>query len=156
VFRVQDPSLIGLPEAAAPLQADFVFEIEGHALSVSRPITFKWTDPVAGELLRPLEVAPMVSVRPTTPVLMFPRGEARTLTVRLGADTAAVSGTLRLETPAGWTATPSSLPFTLASKGQETDFTFRIQAPAANGQQSAATGTLRVAADVGSFSFPRA
>ena len=153
VFRVQDPSLIGLPETASPLQVDFVFEIEGHALSVSRPITFRWTDPVAGELYRPLEVAPMISVRPTTAVLMFPRGEARTLTVRLGAEAAAISGTLRLETPAGWTTTPASVPFTLASKGQETDFTFRIQAPAANGQQSATTGTLRVAADVGNLQF---
>jgi hypothetical protein len=95
----------------------------------------------------------MVSVHPSAAVLMFPRGEARTLTVQLAAAAPAVAGTLRLETPTGWSATPASLPFALTSKGQQTEFTFRIQAPAQNGQQSAATGTLRVVADVGNLHF---
>ena len=153
VFRVQDATLIGLPEAPSPLRVDFVFEIDGHTLTVPRPITFKWTDPVAGERTRPLEVAPMVSVQPSTAVLMFPRGDARTLTVRLAAGVPAVAGTLRLETPAGWSATPPSLPFKLASKDQATEFAFRVQPPAMNGQQSAATGALRVVADVDNLHF---
>jgi LmbE family N-acetylglucosaminyl deacetylase len=153
VFRVQDPSLIGLPEAASPLQVEFVFDVAGHALTVRRPITFKWTDPVAGERYRPAEVTPLVAVRPSTGVLMFPRGEARTLTVRLAAGAAVTAGTLRLEMPAGWSATPASMPFALASKGQETEFTFRIQPPPMNGQQSTDAGTLRVVADVGDLHF---
>jgi LmbE family N-acetylglucosaminyl deacetylase len=153
VFRVQDPALIGLPEAASPLQVDFVFEIEGHALTVRRPITFKWTDPVAGERYRPLEVTPLVSVRPSAAVLMFPRGEARTLMVRLAAEAPVLSGTLRVETPAGWSVTPVSQPFALANKGQETEFAFRIQAPPPHGQQDPAHGVLRVVADVGSQHF---
>jgi LmbE family N-acetylglucosaminyl deacetylase len=153
LFRVQDPSLVGLPEVASPLRVDFVFEIDGHVLTVPRPITFKWTDPVAGERYRPVEITPMVSLRPGAAVLMFPRGEARTLTVRLAAGAPTISGTLRVETPAGWSATPAALPFTLANKGQETEFTFRIQAPAPSGQQDATTGTLRVVADVGDLHF---
>jgi LmbE family N-acetylglucosaminyl deacetylase len=153
VFRVQDPALIGLPETESPLRVDFVFEIDGHALLVTRPITFKWTDPVAGERYRPLEITPMVSVRPSTAVLMLPRGEARTLTVRLAAGAPAVAGALRLETPTGWSATPPSLPFALTNKGQEAEFTFRVQAPATKGQPSTATGTLAVVADVGSLHF---
>jgi LmbE family N-acetylglucosaminyl deacetylase len=153
VFRVQDPSLVGLPEAASPLQADFVFEIDGHVLIVRRPITFKWTDPVVGERYRLLEVAPMVSVRPTSTVLMFPRGDARTLTVRISAGSPTVSGNLRLETPTGWAASPASLPFVLASKGQEAELTFRIQAPPTKGQPGATAGTLRVVADVGNLHF---
>ena len=153
LFRVQDPSLVGLPEIASPLRVDFVFEIDGHALIVPRPITFKWTDPVAGERYRPVEITPMVSLRPGAAVLMFPRGEARTLTVQLAAAAPAIAGTLRLETPPGWSATPASLPFALTSKGQETEFTFRIQAPAPNGQQNAGPGTLHVVADIGNLHF---
>jgi LmbE family N-acetylglucosaminyl deacetylase len=153
VFRVQDPALIGLPEAPSPLQVDLDFEIEGRALTVRRPVTFKWTDPVAGERHRVLEVAPLLSVRPSTGVLMFPRGEARTLTVRLAAGAPELSGTVRLETPTGWSATPASLPFALASKGQETEVTFRLQAPTTGGQQGPSTNTLRVVADVGSLHF---
>jgi hypothetical protein len=153
LFRVQDPSLIGLPEAPSPLQVEFVFHIGGRDLVVRRPITFKWTDPVAGERSRPLEIAPAVSLRPSTPVLMFPRGEARTLSVRLSAAAPTSSGTLRLETPAGWTATPASLPFALASKGQELELSFRIQAPPTNVQQDAMEGSLRVVAEVGNLHF---
>ena len=153
VFRVQDPALIGLPEAESPLQVDFVFELDGHAFTVRRPITFKWTDPVAGERHRPLEVAPLVSVRPSTGVLMFPRGEARTLTVRLAAGVPELSGTLRVEMPAGWSATPASQPFVLASKGQETELSFRIQTPPTNAQQNPITSALRVVADVGNLHF---
>ena len=153
VFRVQDPSLIGLPEAEPPLRVDFVFEVEGRTLIARRPITFKWTDPVAGERYRPLEVTPMVSVRPSTAVLMFPRGEARTLSVRLAAGAPAVSGTLRVEIPTGWSATPASVPFALPDKGGEAEIAFRIQAPPLGGSQTPATGTLRVVADVGILHF---
>ncbi len=149
VFRVADPSRIGLPETASPLQVDFVFAIDGHLLTVRRPITFKWTDPVAGERSRALEVAPLVSVHPSTGVLMFPDGEARTLAVRLAAGARDIAGTLRLKMPVGWSVTPASLPFSLATKGQEAELTFRIQAPATNGRQEPATGTLRAEADVG-------
>jgi LmbE family N-acetylglucosaminyl deacetylase len=150
LFRVQDPSLIGLPESEPPLNVDFVFEIDSRTLTVRRPIQFKWTDPVAGERTRPLEVTPAVSVRPSTAVLMFPHGEARTLNVRLAAGAKAVSGVLRVEAPTGWSATPASVPFALATKGAETEFAFRVQAPTASGQQTAA-GTLRVVAEVGAL-----
>ena len=149
VFRVQDPSLIGLAEAEPALQVELVFEIDHRSVVVRRPITFKWTDPVAGERTRPLEVTPAVSVRPTTEVLMFPRGEARTLGVRLAAGAPSVAGTLRLETPAGWSATPAAQPFALSAKGEEVELSFRIQPPASSGPQGATTGTLRAVADVG-------
>jgi LmbE family N-acetylglucosaminyl deacetylase len=154
LFRVQDPSLIGLAEAESPLAVEFVLDIDGHALTVRRPIDFKWTDPVAGERHRPLEITPAVSVRPATGVVMFPRGEARTMSVRLAAGAPSVAGTLRLEMPAGWSATPAAQPFTLSGKGAETELAFRVQPPPpSNGQQDSATGTLRAVADVGALHF---
>ncbi len=150
LFRVQDPSLIGLAEAESPLAVEFVLDIDGHALTVRRPIDFKWTDPVAGERHRPLEVTPAVSVRPATKVLMFPRGEARTLSVRLTAGAPSVAGTLRLEMPAGWSATPATQPFALSGKGAEAELAFHVQPPPpSNGQQD--SSTLRAVADVGAL-----
>jgi LmbE family N-acetylglucosaminyl deacetylase len=148
LFHTVDPSLIGAPEAASPLQAEFTFEIANHTLVVRRAIDFKWTDPVAGERHRPLEVAPLVSVKPAAPVLLFPNGEARALTVRLAGESAAISGTLRLEIPSGWVATPATMAFSLTSKGVPSDFTFRISPPQANGQQIS-EGKLRVVAEAG-------
>jgi LmbE family N-acetylglucosaminyl deacetylase len=156
LFRVTDPSLIGLAEAESPLQVEFVFELDHHALVVRRPIVYKWTDPVAGERTRPLEITPVVSVRPTTEVLMFPRGEVRTLSVRLAAGAPSVAGTLRLEMPAGWSAIPAARPFALSAKGEEAEYSFRLQPPPPTGPQSTATGTLRVVADVGALHLMQA
>ena len=152
-FRVQDAACNGLPEAEPPLHVDFVFAIGNRTLTVRRPVAFKWTDPVAGERYRPLEITPAVSVRPSTTVLMFPRGGRRELHVRLASGGPVVAGDLRLEIPAGWSATPASIPFALAAKGTEAEVVFLIQAPGLAGPQGGAMGTLRVVADVGNLHF---
>jgi hypothetical protein len=82
---------------------------------------------------------------------MFPRGEGRSLSVRLASGTSAVSGSLRLELPTGWSATPTSAPFALPDKGAQAELSFRIQPPPLGDQGS--TGTVRVVADVGALHF---
>jgi len=147
IFRTPDPSLTGAPEAPSPLQAAFSFDIAGHPLTVHRAIDYKWTDPIAGERHRPLEIAPLVSVQPAAPVLMFPNSETRPLRVKLAGQAPTVAGNLRLELPAGWTATPASLPFSLATKGAPVEFTFSVSPPAGNPKQTS-EGNLRVVAEV--------
>jgi LmbE family N-acetylglucosaminyl deacetylase len=148
LFHTPDATLTGLPEAASPLQVDFTFEIAGHPLVLRRAIDFKWTDPVAGERHRPLEIAPLLSVKPALPMLLSPNGEARALTVRLCGQAPEVSGTLRLDLPAGWLATPASVPFSLVEKGMPKEFTFRISPPKADKRRTS-IGTLRAVAEVG-------
>jgi LmbE family N-acetylglucosaminyl deacetylase len=144
LYRVSDPALIGAPEGPSKLEVDFTFSIAGRKLTVTRPVLYKWTDPVAGERTRPVEVTPLVSVAPDTGVMLFAGGAAKKLGVRLSAGAPAVTGTLRFEAPPGWSVAPASAPFTLATKGAEAAFTFQVQ-PTGKG---AAPGTLRVVADV--------
>jgi LmbE family N-acetylglucosaminyl deacetylase len=145
LFHVAKADEIGLPEASPQLFVDFVLTVDQHTLQVRRPIGYKWTDPVAGERYRLLEVAPPVSVKPATKVLMLPRGETRSVSVRLAA-TAPVAGVLRLETPTGWAVTPASIPFAF-DKRTTLDLSFRVQPPTlAPGQ--AAEARLRAVADV--------
>lgn len=155
LFRVADPRLIGLPEPPPPLGVDFVFEVGApprrRPVVVNRPITFKWTDPVAGERYRPLEVIPAVTVRPQSAVLLFPNGKAQALRVRLAAGAPAQSGTVRLGLPPGWSAQPAQAPFSLRAKGDTTEvaFTIKLAAVAAIPPQPIVSGTLRVVAEVG-------
>jgi LmbE family N-acetylglucosaminyl deacetylase len=142
LFQIADPSLIGNPESEPALRVDFRFSVDGHAFALSRAVSFKWTDPVMGERYRPVEVTPLVSVRPDTSVLLFPDGAARTLNVRLTAG-APATGTVRPELPAGWSADPASAPFSLPAKGSETALVFRIRPG-----PGAAAAALRVIADV--------
>jgi hypothetical protein len=114
-------------------------------------VTFKWVDPVMGERHRPVEITPLVSVRPDSSVLMFPDAGPRTLAVRLAAGAPGVTGAARLELPAGWTAEPASVPFSLAAKGAETVVSFRVRSTEARG----VGGTARVVAEVGGARYTR-
>lgn len=152
LFRVADPTTAIQPVLPAALQAELVIELGGHTFSLRRPITYKWTDPVAGERYRPVEVLPRVAVQPRTAVLLLPNREARSLVVRLAGPSAAVSGTLAVEAPTGWTATPSTQPFSLAGHGAEAELVVRVQAPTGT-TAGTASGTLRVVATVGEARF---
>ncbi len=66
-FDVQDPLLIGRPESLPAYTARCAVEIEGVVFQVERPLQYKHTDPVKGELYQPLTILPklVVSVSPT-------------------------------------------------------------------------------------------
>lgn len=150
LFRPDKLDEVNRPDSPPGLAVEFTFDVAGHAIHVARPVVFKWTDPVAGERYRPVEVIPLVSVRLATRVLVMPSATQRTLSVRLTA-AAPASGTLRVEAPAGWTVAPSAQTFTLSQKDAELDFTFVVQPPKTS--ETSATGTLRFATQIGGQSY---
>src|SRR5208282_6206092 len=81
LYPLRDPALIGLPEEAAPVEAELVFVFGEQSLAVRRPVTYKWVDPVLGERYRRLEVLPAVTVNPQVGLLLFPDAGPRTLQV---------------------------------------------------------------------------
>jgi hypothetical protein len=50
LFQVDNQQLIGLPENPAALTASYTFEISGQRFTFSRPVVYKSTDPVDGEI----------------------------------------------------------------------------------------------------------
>jgi LmbE family N-acetylglucosaminyl deacetylase len=150
VYHVADAALVGRPESPPAAEVGFTFAVAGRRIAVSRAVAFKWTDPVAGERYRPLEVTPVVSVSPDTPLLMFPGGVTRAVTVKLTAGTPGASGRLRPEAPAGWVVEPAAAPFALAGKGSEASLTFQVRPPPSgkNVPAPAGTGPLRFVAEV--------
>jgi LmbE family N-acetylglucosaminyl deacetylase len=149
-FRVADPSLIGLPENPPALVASFDLDIAGAPVALERPVVYKWTDDARGERYRPFEVIPAVAVQIADGVVVFPDTAARTVTVNVKAGKKGVDGTVRLETPDGWTATPASRPFAIADKDGTTAVTFEVRPPA-----TASTGTLRAVAESGGQRYGR-
>lgn len=165
LYRVSDPSLIGQPENPPPLAAEFVLELRGsqgvdsaavELLRVVRPVLYKWTDPVAGERHRSIEVTPAVMVNVDSPVLMFADAGVRPLRVRLKAGKDQVSGSVRLELPSGFTVEPAAIPFQLDKKGAEHEVLFQLRPPAKLPAGSTAIrGNLRVVAEVGAEKYSR-
>jgi LmbE family N-acetylglucosaminyl deacetylase len=159
LFRVDDPSLIGAPESEPSLQVEFLLEVGRRRFTVRRAIAFKWTDPVAGERHRPLEVIPAVSLRPDTQVLLFTDQQPKALSVRLTAGAPALAGVLNPELPEGWSVEPGSLPFALRNIGDEIDLRFQVRPAMAmvaiGARAPSPAGALRMSAEIERARFAR-
>jgi hypothetical protein len=129
MFDVADPSLIGRAENPPAFPLEYVFDVGGQTLVVAgEPMAAE--DPVRPGLRRRLEVIAPVSLRFIAGVRLFAPGAARPVTVELTAARARTAGTVQLDAPAGWTVTPTALPFRLAAPGEQARFSFTVTAPA--------------------------
>lgn len=69
-FVVNDQELIGLPEAQPTYQVALNIEIANRFFIFRKPVMYKYTDPVDGEIYQPLVITPAVSLM-ETPKLVF-------------------------------------------------------------------------------------
>jgi hypothetical protein len=145
LFRVADRTTVNAPTTDSPLQVELVLEVDGLVLERRLPLVHRWTDPVAGERCRAVEVVPALSVSPEASTMVLPDGASRSLGVRVTAPFSAMSGSLAVAGPAGWSITPASQPFSLPGRGSDAELTFRVYPPAT----TSATAVLHVTAQVG-------
>jgi len=69
-FQVDDQVLIGEAENSPAYTAVFIFNINGTRLFVRRPVLYKFTDPVRGELYEPVNVITPVVVSVSPNILL--------------------------------------------------------------------------------------
>lgn len=82
-FTVNEQSFIGRPESIPSYQASFEVAIEGVSFTFVKPVQYKFTDPVKGELYRPLVVAPAATVSTDPGIVIFHKGEKATQDILL-------------------------------------------------------------------------
>ncbi len=70
-FNVEDPDQIGKPQNDGSLWARFSLEIEGEKFQFERPVMYKYTDPVRGELFQPMVVVPPAAVSTEPSIVIF-------------------------------------------------------------------------------------
>ena len=129
LYTVPDQALRGLPETPRLLRVRFNLEVQGVAVSWTKEVVYKNTDPVKGEVYQPFEVLPPVFVQMKNPVYVFAGSEPKIVQVMIKAGKPAVSGTLRLNAPAGWKLEPAQQDFNLTLKDQEQTLDFRLYPP---------------------------
>lgn len=74
-FTVDDQQLIGKPQNDAAYQARFDLTIAGQSFSFTKPVQYKHTDPVKGELYQPLAVVPSSTVTTEPSIVIFRKNE---------------------------------------------------------------------------------
>jgi LmbE family N-acetylglucosaminyl deacetylase len=80
-FNVSDQRLIGNPQVDAPYEVTFRIVAGGQEIVYTRPVQYKFTDPVKGELYQPLTVLPPVTARFDPVLTLFTDGEEKAFRV---------------------------------------------------------------------------
>lgn len=132
LFRVRDERLISTPENLPALEARFGFKVENDTLMVRVPVRYKSTDPVRGEVYRPVQVTPPVALNFSQDVLFFPA--QKSLTVNLKAQSqvnARITGKVKLKVPEGWVCDPAEMELMFSKRGEVRDIRITITPPGA-------------------------
>ncbi|HMF70011.1 MAG TPA: PIG-L family deacetylase [Flavitalea sp.] len=82
-FNVNEQTKIGVPENPAALQVRFNVSIEGVAFQFVKPVRYRFTDPVKGEIYEPLNIVPPASVTTEPGVLVFKKEEKKPADVQV-------------------------------------------------------------------------
>ncbi|MFN5170720.1 MAG: PIG-L family deacetylase, partial [Cyclobacteriaceae bacterium] len=127
LFTVPSEKFIGKPENDPSVMCSFEFWVAGKPLLIKVPVIYKWTDPVKGELWRPLEITPPVFVRCEEPVYLFQQSSTKSVTVLLKSSSSRnLKGKVSLKLPEGWKSQPAEYAFELPKRNVESSFTFQV------------------------------
>lgn len=136
MFRVDDASLIGLPESPPAIPIEEIFEVGGQTLVVDDHPVYVASSPAKGEIRRALEIVPPVSLKFSAAVQLFSPGATKDVAVELVSSRTGVSGTVSLALPKGWKSVPEKRGFELGMAGERSQAAFRVTAPAEPDQAS--------------------
>jgi hypothetical protein len=152
-FRIPNQQWVGRPENEPPVNASFIFTISGRDFVFNRPIVYKFTDPVKGEVYQPLEVSPPVTANIEEAVYLFSSSQSHEVKVRLKSAIDDAKGFVSLKAPQGWKITPSNNVFELAKKGDETSVVFTVSPASAS--IVAATDTMKAVIELNGQTYNR-
>ncbi len=125
-YVIDDLSERGEPWNTDGMKAVFTFIIENEKIACEVPISYKWTDPVKGELYRYFEVTPPVYISPSNEVILFTDGSSKTFQVKIKSSVDSLSGKIKFNLPEGYTITPIELAITILGKGKVLAYDFKI------------------------------
>src|SRR6185369_15907524 len=86
----------GTPENDPFAKVQFDVNIGGMNLRVQRNVVYKYTDPVKGEIYRPLEILPPATVNLSEKAYVFTDGKPQTIKITIKANISNVEGDLSL------------------------------------------------------------
>lgn len=138
-FQLPAQHLLAQPWAAQIPQQAITLAISGQHVTLQQDVHYQRLDPIRGEVSRPVQVTPAVTVKLENQAYLLPTGSQQRIQLTLQGRRDQVSGELQLTAPPGWKITPQRQTFQL-SAGQAHSVTLTLQAPS-----QASEGVLAVA-----------
>ena len=140
LYTVKNTSLIGKPENGSDNKVVFNITMDDLTLNIERNLIHKYTDPVKGEIYRPFEILPPVTINIQEKVFVFIDNKPKKVSLVVKANTANISGKLQIKGSEGWLVTFDQPEFKLSNKGDEAIIEATISA-----DKNATSGNLSAA-----------
>lgn len=118
-YHVGNRQLIGQPENTLAPYVVFDLEIAGLKLRIAKPLIYKYTDPVKGEIYRIFELLPPVTVNINEKILVYADTAPKQVRFVIKANTNSVKGKLQVDVPVRWSLRLNTADFELKNKGDE-------------------------------------
>jgi LmbE family N-acetylglucosaminyl deacetylase len=128
-YTVNDQNFIGLPETPSAFKTVFKVLVAGVEIPFEKEVVHRYSRPDKGELYEPFAILPEVTSEIDEKVLIFANGDSKEVQVKIRAGKNDVSGSVTLTHPSGWNIVPSSIPFSIAQKGEEISVAFQVTPP---------------------------
>ncbi len=126
MYNVLDAQLIGLPETPRGITVDFNLEINGMPITITKPVVHRYSKPDKGELYKPFEMVPEVSVKTDAKIIISKPKEPIAINVTVKAMKDDVDGYILFDLPKSWSAKPTMKSIHLSKKGEEKTIPFLL------------------------------
>ena len=129
VNTVDDNLHAGIPFSPPLVWARADYAIGSQAEAIQALGVLKYSGPSGRETEQTLAIVPPFSVALEPGEQVLPVADGKETTVKVGVSsnlTGAPAGTLHLDLPSGWRAEPASLKVSLAKRGDQQDFSFKV------------------------------
>ena len=128
MYSVPEQTDRGKPQIDRSVRLIYSFQVDGTEILKNQEVSYKYNDPVTGEIFENFDLVPAITTSITEKVQIFTKKKmAVTVKVKAGKD--AVKGSLLLDLPKSWEVTPSEISFSIALKGAEENYTFTVTPP---------------------------
>ncbi|WP_373515005.1 PIG-L family deacetylase [Persicitalea sp.] len=149
VFQFDDPESVGRPGNAPELETAFTFFIEGSTFIFTSPWKYKSVDPSEGEIYRPFELRPAVTVNLSEQVFVFADQQPKSVDLLLKANESNMKGKITFDMPKGWKIEPAQIDFATKDKYEEKVLNVKVTPPAGDSEGKL---KVQVTTDRGTFS----
>lgn len=126
LFVVPEQQLISVSETNTSYYADFTFDDGSTRFTVSKPLLYKYVDPMKGEQYRSFEIVPPISLEIKDPNYLSANNAKITVSIVVTANDSNVSGNLYPVIPENWKMESASLEFHLNYKGEKMKGDFEL------------------------------
>ena len=119
MYYVADKEKVGKAINDPILQARFTLAIGNQYLELKKPIYHKFTDPVDGEVYRPIAIVPDMAINISVDNVVFSDENSKSLNFRLISGKDNVSGEFHVEVPRGWQTDKNDISLSIPFKNEE-------------------------------------